>query len=365
MGRIPVLDGWRAVAISLVLWHHAAMAFYPTEAQWENSLSRFGAFGVDIFFALSGLLITRLLLLEHAKYNSLHLAGFYVRRAFRILPAFGLFLVGLTAIGAWISRAEILSSLLFFRNYLPIDLGTPESMHLWSLAVEEHFYILWPGLLYLLLRHSRQLAANAAVMLAIGIGLWRMLEPSLDPPLFPLVPEHFRTDLRLDALLWGSIVAFSLDGASIEEKLRSQLKLPAWIAITALAVAGIYYYSLLTGMFVAVLIPFVLAGTYLHPDWLISRALSWGPVLWVGRISYSLYLWQQLLLLQPFGHSQESLLHSWPWNLVATFAIAACSYHFIEVPMIGMGRGLSKQLRTRWLASGAAAAPEPTETAAV
>src|SRR5580698_4061259 len=93
--RLPVLDGWRAIAISLVVWHHATMSRYvDQDLYWGNSVSQLGAFGVDIFFGLSGLLITSLLLQEYGKKGSINLAGFYTRRVFRILiPVFALLAV--------------------------------------------------------------------------------------------------------------------------------------------------------------------------------------------------------------------------------------------------------------------------------
>lgn len=333
------------------------MPLYDSLAAWEVSPSRYGAFGVDIFFALSGLLITRLLLAEHQRQGAIHLGGFYVRRVFRILPAYFLFLAGLTIAGVWVSGIEVVSALLFFRNYLPLELGSPESIHLWSLAIEEHFYLLWPGLLAVMLRFGRKPAAQTAVLLAIGIGMWRMLETGLGIHLFPNAPEHFRTDLRLDALLWGAVVAFSLDESEEQARLGKQLKLGVWIALIVLTCGAIMLYSLLTSMFVAVLIPFVLAGSLLHSEWAISRALSWAPVAWIGRISYSLYLWQQLFLVQHFEPGPAPLWKQAPFNLLLTFAIAIASYYLVEMPLIAYGRRMAGRLKQNWRSIAPAPGP--------
>jgi hypothetical protein len=121
--RIALLDGWRAVAIALVLAHHVVQGFYPTQDSYAGDITRYGAFGVDIFFGLSGLLITRLLLEEWNATGSFHLQQFYVRRAFRILPPVFVFLAVYMAAGLFKSTTEVVSSLLFFRNYVVAGRG--------------------------------------------------------------------------------------------------------------------------------------------------------------------------------------------------------------------------------------------------
>ena len=101
MKRIPTLDGWRAVAITAVVIHHLARWFYQQESAYDLSVTRFGAFGVDVFFGLSGLLITKLLLDEFGRTGAFDLRGFYIRRAFRILPPYLMFLAVITAAGMW------------------------------------------------------------------------------------------------------------------------------------------------------------------------------------------------------------------------------------------------------------------------
>ena len=123
MKRIPTLDGWRAVAITAVVIHHLARWFYQQESAYNLSVTRFGAFGVDVFFGLSGLLITKLLLDEFGRTGAFDLRGFYIRRAFRILPPYLMFLAVITVAGMWRSGWEAASCLLFFRNYVPDSLA--------------------------------------------------------------------------------------------------------------------------------------------------------------------------------------------------------------------------------------------------
>src|SRR5690348_1957964 len=120
----------------MVMLHHVAMGLYASEdAYWQQSSTLFGAFGVDLFFGLSGLLITKLLLEEARAGEGISLRGFYVRRAFRILPPYLLFLAAIGLAGGFASRFELASCLFFFRNYIPPAAGTHYTQHLWSLAV--------------------------------------------------------------------------------------------------------------------------------------------------------------------------------------------------------------------------------------
>jgi peptidoglycan/LPS O-acetylase OafA/YrhL len=338
MKRLPTLDGWRAVAIAAVVLHHLTQSFYQRESDYGASLTRFGAFGVDIFFGLSGLLITKLLLDVRRRSDSFDLRGFYIRRAFRILPPYLIFLGVLTAAGLWRSGWEAASCLLFFRNYAPDSLVGENTQHLWSLAVEEHFYLLWPGLLaWFGARRSK----GIAITLALGVALWRMIESQFTTPLLPFLPQHFRTDLRLDALLWGCAVAFLLDDSVQRKQLVKQLRFGVWVAMAGLLGLSIVYYSQMSSVMVAVLIPILLAGTMTNPEWRLSRALELAPVAWLGRISYSLYLWQQLFLVPGWQHP-DKWWQQWPANLPVSFGLAIGSYYFIEKPLIRMGRGLAR-----------------------
>jgi peptidoglycan/LPS O-acetylase OafA/YrhL len=352
MRRIPLLDGWRAVAIAMVLVHHIGQNLCATPAADDASITRFGGFGVDIFFGLSGLLITRLLLEQYRDSGSFHLREFYIRRAFRILPPCLAFLAVYTALGWWKSNLELVSSVFFFRNYIPATLTGFGTGHLWSLSVEEHFYLIWPGLLALVAtRRSKHAAANVAAGLALAFGLWRMTESQLTVHWFPLAPAHFRTDIRLDALLWGCAAAFVLDDSKSRDKLAAQFRWPVFAGAAAILILSIRFYTELTSVWIAVLIPALLAGTLVHPEWWIGRVLRWAPVTWLGRISYSLYLWQQLFFPPGWEQAPQWWRH-WPVNLAIAFAAASLSYYFVETPLIAMGRRCAAyQAKMRFRAS--------------
>ena len=340
MTRIPTLDGWRAVAISLVVMCHLGECFYPNQADYEQSFALNGAFGVDIFFAISGLLITKLLLEEFHGSGSFHLQRFYLRRAFRILPAYLAFLIAHSILGLWRSGWEIASCLLFFRNYIPDAMASKGTVHLWSLAVEEHFYLLWPGLLAWL---GPRRAKNWPAALALAVGMWRLIDSQLATPLLPQVFYRFRTDLRLDALLWGCAIAFALQDEKAREKLKKQLPFKGMLVIVAIILLSMRYFTPMTSLMIAALIPFVLAATLLHPNWLLSRILESGPIVWVGRISYSLYLWQAIFLIPQWEHPAE-WWRQWPGNLILCLIVAPLSYYLIEKPLIRVGQRLAARV---------------------
>ncbi|MEO8028597.1 MAG: acyltransferase [Bryobacteraceae bacterium] len=337
---LPTLDGWRAVAVLLVIWHHMMAGLIPGEAEYWAHPARWGAFGVDIFFGISGLLITSRLLAECRQNGAISLRAFYIRRAFRILPPAYL-LIGVTAFcGLTAGPLDVLGSLFFFRNYLPVGVGARETQHLWSLAVEEHFYFLWPAaLVFFYLKRG----PRAVAWTAVGFALWRIawLSYQQESGITPTILPHFRTDLRLDALLWGCAVAFVLE----DEELRAKLERfvggrGLWVGVAAMVLC-IVIYSHLTGIYLAILIPLVLSGTVLRPESVLGRFLEIPAIAWVGRMSYSLYLWQQIFLPAAW----EGPVSGWrvaPWNLFCILACASASYYLVERPLSNWGRRLSR-----------------------
>jgi peptidoglycan/LPS O-acetylase OafA/YrhL len=348
---LPTLDGWRALAIIGVLVCHAADA--PLLARegpggFWHVLTRYGAEGVSFFFGLSGFLITYRLLQERQRRGVINLKQFYWRRLFRILPACLAYLLVVTAlVGAGllvIHPDDLWSTFLFYRNYLVGQGdGSWYTGHFWTLAIEEHFYLLWPGLL-VLIGSRRALWASAA--LAVGVAFWRWIEIRFHPTasVLPELVLSVRTDIRIDGLLWGAFAALLLHDPVRERWLRqlfsSRLTWGALVLGAAICLKG----SLLpfNGMWWALLIPFFMVGTVLHPTGLLGRLLESPAFTWVGRLSYSLYLWQQLFLVGarearplPFGALQEL-----PLNLAAAFACAALSYYGLEKPLVNLGKRL-------------------------
>lgn len=364
---LPTLDGWRAVAILGVIICHAADSPLGPAGPHANvvghSLTRLGAYGVDIFFGISGLLICSRLVDELKRHGRISLGGFYVRRAFRILPAALAYLivVGLLAMGGIlpVTNREWLSSVLFWRNYLPgsADLNWYTG-HFWSLAIEEHFYLLWPGILLLC---GRRKALRLGIVMALGVAAWRAIEfrAHLSADVFQAVSFYGRTDIRLDGLLWGCVIALLLARCDWRERLMRGLSLSVWLIVASAFVVCVVAQPPLAMLSIAMLIPVMLAGTMLHPQWRFSGLLESGVLRWVGKLSYSLYLWQQLFFVGALVSRPLPLgiVQSWPVNVIAVFVCAFASYYLIEKPMIEAGRRLAEQRAGEWGVANPSAEP--------
>ena len=355
---VPTLDGWRAVAILWVMaCHSQGQLFGPAGIFPNRFLARSaerGTFGVDLFFALSGLLICSRLLAAWRADGRIDFAGFYLRRAWRILPPYFLYLATIGLL--WAAGVVALDPLAyascfaFLRNYIPEPYmsSDPFTAHAWSLSVEEHFYLIWPALLGLLATVPR--ARRVAFGLAITSIGWSFLDINLRLTTrylhLPINHHYWRTDYSIGGLLLGCWMALLLDDPARRERLRLRLSPAAWFALLAV------FLWLATSVrenaaraLAAPIVPLLLAGTLLHPAGLAGRVLEWAPLRWVGRISYSLYLWQQLFLIPPTASRPLGRLHDFPVAWIAAFACALASYHLVERPAMALGRRLSRRRR--------------------
>ena len=350
---IPTLDGWRAVAILGVMIHHdAAQLFGPGGKlpwPWLQSLADLGQYGVQIFFGLSGLLICSRLLAERQEMGGISLRGFYARRFFRIMPPYWAYLAALSIIAAFkvlaISGWEFAGCLLFFRNYLPDAARGRDSaytFHFWSLSVEEHFYLMWPCLLLILTRIGRP--ASGAFALGMAVTAWRAINAREGGGMLTVlghpVGNFPRTDTRLDGLLFGCWIAALLADPGWRARLARWISPAAWSLIAILWLCAVYFarWAPISPLWIALLIPIVIAGTILHPGMPIGRLLEFAPIRWIGRLSYSLYLWQQLFLLRRPDRSPLGPLQDLPMNWLLAFACAIASHYLIERPAIRLGR---------------------------
>jgi peptidoglycan/LPS O-acetylase OafA/YrhL len=312
MKRIPSLDGLRAISISMVVAGHWVELRYHSDIA-----GTFANLGVRIFFIISGYLITTLLLNEYRKTSTIHLREFYVRRAYRILPAAMVFMLPVFVIFRhelrWYQAAVAILYLTNFDFSHPWFLG-----HLWSLSVEEQFYFLWPGVLKRWHRHR----------LAILVGVVAFA------PLYRiachLMQLHGRADETFPAV--ADILAVGCLAAILAPRLPKIRAGWALAMILLVALVPIYAGALrfhITALLLFVLWPAMhlsIAGLLLHvvktPYWI----LNVRPVAWLGKISYSLYLWQQL-----FAYSR---VHR-PWYFVLfAVGLATASYYLVEQPML-------------------------------
>ncbi len=324
MPRTPQLDGLRAVAIAAVILHH----LFRIPLLWG---------GVDLFFVLSGFLITGILVNEKPTSLSSYLRRFYARRARRILPAYAVILL-LTALVFGAGYLHYWPFYLGAMNFLkPLHLPTPDTLPLWSLAVEEQFYLLWPFAIFFLQRRALPWLAGSLLILA----------PILRYTCTPLFTLHWAVyqllPFRMDTLAAGALMALLWPrlAAALTPALRYKAVASAAAAV-AVAVFSLRWLGR-HGETTSVNTPLANFAVYecvllLAAAALLLTLLGFGapllaakPLTWIGRISYSMYLVHLgiIALLTP---------RHWLLCLVATVAYAALLWFALEAPILRAGR---------------------------
>jgi peptidoglycan/LPS O-acetylase OafA/YrhL len=317
MKRIPSLDGLRAISIAMVVMGHWTSLRY----QWEVG-GAFANLGVRIFFIISGYLITSLLLQERARSSTIRLREFYVRRAYRILPAAIAFMLPVFIIYwgqlRWYHMAAAALYVTNFDPWHPWFLG-----HLWSLSVEEQFYFLWPGALKKWHQHRTAILVSVILFAPVyRVGCHLLQLHGRADETFPAVADILAIGCLL-AIYGERVPRLKIWGTSA---MASSAMLTI-VALVPVYVAHVHFRT--TPLLLLVLWPLLhlsIAGLLLQvvrtPYWI----LNIKPVVWLGKISYSLYLWQQLFAYGP-DH------RNWYWLLVPV-ALATLSYYLIEQPML-------------------------------
>jgi peptidoglycan/LPS O-acetylase OafA/YrhL len=349
---IPTLHGWRAIAITAVLLCHG---FAPSNTDSLPQIQRLiagialrlGPQGVSLFFAISGFLITTLLLQELEQTGRISMPGFYVRRALRILPPALVYLaiIGLLGIFGVVAlyKGELLSAALWFNNYWPHRSWWTQ--HYWSLSVEEHFYLFWPTMLVLLgIRGVRW--AGAAIIVATAIWRpWSLEHIHLD------LPSLQRTDMRLDAFMFACLLAIFVRGARVGPRLVAFLVRPGFRIAAVVAVALVWIITMKVEMpatrllLQSALVPVIVVSTVFSPGDRFGRLLESAPFHWLGRISYSVYLWQMPFLTPP-ADLYSAVLWFLPRTALAVF-VAYVSYRVVEKPCMIYGRKLAQRMASR------------------
>ena len=341
-GYYPALDGLRAVSILLVIEHHA-----PWHIAHPNLLPG-GYIGVDVFFVLSGFLITTLLMQEWYQSNAISLGNFYVRRVLRLFPAL-LLLLSVTATYAVFFARGSSKFTLYLRGILPalfystnwVLAFNPEAQIgllaiTWSLAIEEQFYILWPPILVIALKFGIK-PKRIAVALAIVVVLISLLRVWMTFSGVSITRMYYGTDTRADSLLIGCLLSLILMKNAIPRALRNErtIKVLAVLSIVALAIFALTLKH--TGKFlylagfsiISISVAFILLMIFRSPIQPLMTVLTYRPVVWIGRISYGLYLWHWpvrsfVLRLIPNGVISEVAY------LGLSFLIATLSFYFLE-----------------------------------
>lgn len=340
------LDGWRAIAVLLVLAGHA-----PSIVADRFDMLQAGAgLGVRIFFSISGLLICSRLLDEEERCGSISLRGFYMRRVFRILPASCVYLAALVVLGSlgvvafdWSSWR---AALLFYRNYWSywhgVDAASWFTAHFWSLSVEEHFYFLLPSLLLFFPKVRGRLLLLLSVV-SFGWMFVYVTEPEASRRFL----WEQRTEFCLMSLLLAAWFALQLRRPGV--RAWCQRWLSPWLGVLLVGMCVTRWFhpfpslaeNELLGTFLkSVLLPLTLVSFVLHPESVLTRLWELPALRFIGRISYSLYLWQQLFLCPDEGVAlwRNHWLRQPPVAIACTFVCAVLSYRFIETPLIAYGR---------------------------
>ncbi len=335
-GRIPTLDGWRGIAILMVVATHFQQG-YLHHVAWQLHWLSPGEHGVNIFFVLSGYLITDNLL----RAEKIDLGNFYLRRFFRLMPAawaYLLFLCFMTLFTPFkLIGNDIWSCLFFFRNYAGQSDANTCTTHFWSLSLEEQFYLLWAPLLCFA---GRKWAAIFASIAAIAIAGFRFYHWSAY-----LRPDaSWHSEVRGDALFVGCLLAFALQSPHVRRIFQRYRNLILPLALAVLAF-DIVHFQVLVPLHESLATAVAIACTALNPDSWSGKVLEWPHLKYIGLMSYSIYLWQNLFLRSNWGAFGIPLL------VLAAFISWLC----IERPLIVQGRKVSE----RWARRRAAEVSPP------
>ncbi len=275
-------------------------------------------------------------------HGSISLRGFYLRRLFRIQPAAVVMLGAVVLLGLvgvlHISAAPTVASLLSYRNFYDALSGAATAddrytAHFWSLAIEEHFYLLLPAILVLFRR-------RAVTVLAVLSGVFVVWPPVAH--VLGLTTDEFsykRTDLALEDLLVPALLAVLLTRPTFRAAMLrvSQHGTLIGLVMVGVLVSEVVLGGHLTHQITCVGFPLMVVSTMLHPEEWLGRLLETPVFTFLGRISYSLYLWQQLFFIRRPETSVLRHVQGWPVNLAGAILCAVGSYYLVEKPLLRLG----------------------------
>jgi peptidoglycan/LPS O-acetylase OafA/YrhL len=356
---ISALDGVRAIAVLAVMFYHADIPWMPG-----------GFLGVDIFFVLSGFLITSLVLTELERTKRLDFKQFYIRRARRLLPALFLLLAVVLVIGAFIAtdaasglRRDIPAALVYVTNWVYVFseqsyfevIGRPPLLqHLWSLAIEEQFYLIWPAIVFLAFRRGTK---RADVSGREVVRHWALIGALVSTAImvvlslmggYPDPTDGSRVYFGTDSHAMGLLVGAALATVWLPQNLRippvrsarllvngaglGALAVLVWIMTTTHSNSPWLYRG--GFLFFAVIVA-VLIAAVTHPSSKVGTVLGKQPLRYIGERSYGLYLWHWpiFLILRPGIDVPLEGLASLILRFGATFAVAELSYRYVEMPI--------------------------------
>lgn len=346
--RISSLDGLRAISIAAVLLAHTCWTLHSAGivSGIAPQVGAFAALGVRVFFVISGFLITSLLLREEEQTGSISLTGFYLRRCLRIWPVYFCY-IGVVLLVSWHSKpipASTVGSALTFTTRLWGEWQSTRSWplaHTWSLAIEEQFYLLWPTILMLLA--ARRRSRWAVVWSVIGAAL------VMRPLIYKFVSHDAADNLFItqgDCIMVGCLAALAvqLHRDRIEAFVQSRTYLGRTCAVAVILLSCFALPRRLSVIVSPTLESFsaayLILSLSLVPRGLDFAFLNFPVVKWIGRLSYSLYMWQQLFLVPAATSMDVPVLSSWairfPQNLILAFCAAVASYYVVEKPFLSL-----------------------------
>ena len=343
--QIASLDGIRALSVLLVIGSHLALSNTAPEALKPVLKLVECSLGVRIFFSISGFLITFLLLAEKTDRGVISLRNFYARRAIRILPvsyAFVFVLFILSNVTALVvTPCQFTTALTYTKNY---GCGSWIDGHLWSLSVEEQFYLLWP----LVVSRSRYQVARTVALVGVAVApVSRALEYLIGHRTFSWLPSHS------DALMIGGLAAMF-----VLQQPRALSRLAAYRPFAMRLMAGllivvpiVWSRNLIFGWFTvtigqtlqAICATYLICSYVYHPHGPMYWVLNLRGISYLGVLSYSLYIWQQPFFASPKDYGFErALLLEWPWNVTGLLVVSIASYHVLERPLLALRRKFRK-----------------------
>ena len=346
--RIEGLDGLRALAVTVVYLSHLPIALSSLDSVgWFENFPEAGFLGVNLFFVLSGFLITDRLLATSRDGGQPALRRFWVRRAARILPAVTAFLVahaiyavvaGFPPDGSIFDEFLMLASTLAqFPNYAilaDID-NLSDNGALWSLGVEGQFYVVWPLVTWFLLRKVWRPEWVIVALVVVIAVLSRHRAGVFDTR--GSFDAYLRTDTRIESLIIGAVGAWAwIRTDRVPVRALRVLTLPALVAMVAIFLNATQWSTFIwhwgmTAFDLCALVVILALATGVSP---VRRILEWRPVAWVGMVSYGLYIWQVPVLhillrhADSLGTATKGIV-----SVTATLALATASWHVVEKPI--------------------------------
>ncbi|MBF2514683.1 acyltransferase family protein [Listeria marthii] len=345
---VPSIDGLRALAVIAVIAYHLNFS-------WAKG----GFIGVDIFFVLSGYLITNILLTQWEKTQSLQLKQFWIRRFRRLIPAVYVMIVVVVIYAVFFHpeilknlRGDAIASFFYVSNWWFIfhdvsyfdSFGLPSPLkNLWSLAIEEQFYMIWPAFLLVFLKWVKNPKLLLKIVIGLGLlsAIWMTIlyVPGTDPS-----RVYYGTDTRAFDLLAGCALAFVWPFTRLSPVVPKKSKAVLNIAGTISVLGFILFTAFVSeyqtflyrgGLLLVAILGVIMIATISHPASYLSKIFSFKPLRWIGTRSYGIYLWHYpiITLTTPVVELTQPNIWRAILQVAATFIIAELSFRFIETPI--------------------------------